>query len=203
MDLILNGELRPLDTTDCANLAELIARAEILDQGTESSVVVAVEIDGQALSADELGLLEARGLDNVRRVTVVRRPSREVAWSVLDQAVDYIAQIAPAICEVVSDYRAGRSQRANRVLADILDSMSVLTGITHAIAGVLAEEAKILGALQSEIQPWLEEMLDAQSGEDPIRIADVLEYEIAPRIESWGTAMKALCDGSARPAVDR
>lgn len=203
MDLILNGEVRPLDTTDCANLAELIARAEILDQGAESSVVVAVEIDGEALSADELGLLEARGLENVRRVSVVRRPSREVAWGVLAQAVDYTNQIAPAIHEVVSDYRAGRSQRANRVLADILDSMSVLTGITHAIAGVLADEAKILAALQSEIQPWLEEMLDAQAGEDPIRIADVLEYEIAPRIESWGTAMKALCDGSARPPVDR
>ena len=26
MDLILNGELRSVDTTDCANLAELIAR---------------------------------------------------------------------------------------------------------------------------------------------------------------------------------
>lgn len=204
MDLILNGELRSLDTADCANLAELIARAEALDQqGTETSVVVSIEIDGETLSGEELGLLEARGLEDVRRVAVVRRPSLEVAWGVLDQAIDYTAQIDPAIREVVSDYRAGRSQRANRLLADVLDSMTVLTGITHAIAGVLADEAKVLGALQSEIHPWLEEMLDAQAGEDPIRIADVLEYEIAPRIESWGAAMKTLCDGSARPAVDR
>ena len=203
MDLILNGELRSVDTTDCANLAELIARAESLDRDLEAWVVVAVEVDGEALSPEELGRLEARGLENIGRVSVVRRPSREVAWGVLDQGADYTVRIVQAVAEVVGDYRAGRSERANRVLADILDSLSVLTGITYSIAGVLAEEAEILAALQSEIHPWLEEMLDAQSVEDPIRIADVLEYEISPRIDRWGKAMKDLVDRSVRPAVGR
>ena len=203
MDLILNGELRSVDTTDCANLAELIARTESLDHDREACVVVAIEVDGEALSPEELGRLESRGLEKVDRVSVVRRPSREIAWGVLDQGADYTVRIVQAVAEVVDDYRAGRSERANRVLADILDSLSVLTGITYSIAGVLAEEAEILAALQSEIHPWLEEMLDAQSEEDPIRIADVLEYEISPRIDRWGKAMKDLVDRSARPAVGR
>ena len=203
MDLILNGELRPVDTRDCANLAELIARAESLEGEVEASVVVAVEVDGEALSPEALGLLEARPLENVQRVSVIRRPSREVALGVLAQGADYTGRIGAAIAAIVADYRASRSENANRVLADVLDSLSVLTGITYSISAVLPEEAKALAALQSEIHPWLEEMLDAQTGKDPIRIADVLEYEIAPRIERWGQALRELGAGSAPPAARR
>lgn len=197
MDLFLNGERTDIDTSDCANLAELIARAEGIHAGAEASVVIAVEVDGRALPPEELASLEARRLDDVSRVCVERRPSREVARSVLEQGADYTGRITLAIATVVDDYRAGRIEQANRILADVLDSISILTGITYSIAGTLADEARTLGALQGEIHPWLEEMLDAQTGEDPIRIADVLEYEIAPRIGRWGEAMRSFGADSA------
>lgn len=203
MDLFLNGERAAIDTRDCANLAELIALAERAEGAGEDSVVIAIEVDGQALSPDELGLLEARRLDDVARVHVERRPSRAVATGVLEQGADYTGRIVPAIAAVVDAYRLGRLDEASRVLADVLDSLSVLTGITQSIAVVLPDEARTLGALQGEIHPWLEEMLQAQAGEDPIQIADLLEYEIAPRIESWGTTMRALAAGSARASVRR
>ncbi len=203
MDLILNGELWPIDASDCANLAELIARAESREGDTEASVVVSVEVDGELLSPEALGSLESRTLENVQRVSVVRRPAREVALGVLEQGADYTGRIVAAIAEIIGDYRTGRSESASRVLADVLDSLSVLTGITYSISGALPEEAKALAALQSEIHPWLEEMLDAQSGEDPIRIADVLEYEISPRVERWGNSMRELVAGSARSAASR
>jgi hypothetical protein len=203
MDLFLNGERAVVDTHDCANLAELIARAEALGDAAERSVVVAVEIDGRVLPPEELGLLETRRLDEVSAVRVERRPSTEVARSVLVQGADYTTRIVEAIAAVADDYRAGRSEQANRVLADVLDSISVLTGITYSISGTLADEAQALGALQGEIHPWLEEMLDAQTGEDLIRIADVLEYEIAPRLERWGDTMRAFSAASAPPAGGR
>jgi hypothetical protein len=203
MDLFLNGERTAIDTSDCANLAELIARAEAVDAEGGASVVIGVEIDGKALAPDELGLLESHRLDGIARVCVERRPSKEVAWSVLEQGAAYTVRIVEAIAAVVDDYRSGRVEQANRILADILDSISILTGLTYSIAGVLADEARTLGALQGEIHPWLEEMLDAQTGEDPIRLADALEYEIAPRIERWGDAMRSLGPTSAPSAVRR
>lgn len=203
MDLFLNGERARIDTQDCANLAELIARAEALDAGGESTVVVAVAVDGEALPPEALALLEARRLDDVTRVDVERRPSREVALGVLEQGADYTLRIVATIGAVVDDYRSGRVEQANRILADVFDALSVLTGITCSIAGTLAEAARDLGAQQGEIHPWLEEMLDAQTGKDPIRIADVLEYEIAPRVARWGEAMRAYAVDSARPGVGR
>jgi hypothetical protein len=203
MELILNGELCPVDDRDCLNLAELIARAEALEADGEPAVVVAVEVDGEALSPDELDRLELRPLERVARVRVERRPSREIALGVLQQGADYTQRIRAFVLEIVGDYRDGKSENANRGLADVLDSLTVLTGITYSIAAVLVDAATELAALQGEIQPWLEEMLEAQTEEDLIRIADLLEYEIAPRIGQWGEAMARLSSPSARAAASR
>ena len=203
MELILNGERSAIDAHDCLNLAELIARAEALEASGEANVVVAVEVDGEALSADELDRLELRPLENVKRVRVERRPSREIAYGVLEQGSDYTQRILAFVREIVDAYRDGKSESANRGLADVLDSLTVLTGITYSISGVLVDAATELAALQGEIQPWLEEMLEAQQGEDLIRIADLLEYEITPRIGQWGEAMTRLSSPSARAAGSR
>lgn len=203
MDLIVNGETRPFDASDCANLAELVARAEGLSGEGVPCVVTAVEIDGQPLLPEELGALEIRPIADVQRVAIVRRPRREVALGVLEQGADYCERIVAAIAAVVADYRANRSQQASRVLADVLDSISILTGITCSVSAELVEAANELAGLQGEIHPWLEAMLEAQSGNDPIQIADLLEYEIAPRIEAWGHAMRSHAGASAPLAASR
>ncbi|MBY0398868.1 hypothetical protein K2X89_01135 [Myxococcota bacterium] len=203
MDLILNGESRSFDASDCANLAELVARAERLDSGGSPCVVTAIEIDGEPLPPEELGSLELHAIEHARRIAIVRQPRREVALRVLEQGASYCERIVAAIAQCAGDYRSNRTQQASRVLADILDSLSVLTGITVSVSAELSDAASELAALQGEIQPWLEQMLEAQSGNDPIRIADLLEYEIAPRIEAWGVAMQGFASGSAPLAASR
>lgn len=203
MDLILNGEARPFDASDCANLAELVARAEALSDEGIPCVVTAVEIDGEPLPPDALGALEVRPIANVKRISIVRRPRREVARSVLEQGADYCQRIVEATLQAVADYRSNRTQQASRMLAAVLDSISVLTGITCSISAELVEAATRLAELQGEIHPWLEAMLEAQSVDDPIQIADLLEYEIAPRIEAWGQAMQGYASASAPLAASR
>ena len=188
MDLILNGVPQSIDASECANLAELIVAAERFD-AEEENVVTGVEIDGEALTPDQLGALEARSLDGVVKVSIERRPTREVARSVLAQGADYATRIVTAIGQAVTYYRSGRSDLANELLADVTDSLTVLTGIAYSVSAVLVEESKALAGLQGKIFPWLEEMIQAQTDEDPIRIADVLEYEVAPRVLEWGEMM--------------
>lgn len=203
MDVILNGEKREFDLRECANLAELVARAEGLDGAAEDSIVVSIAVDGEALTADELDRLELRPIAHVGQVELVRRPSREVAASVLVQGADYTGQVARAIERIVGDYRAGRTERASANLAEVIDSLSVLTNISLSVAGALPEASRALVTQQAEIQPWLQEMLEAQTAQDPIRIADVLEYEIGPRILDWGKSMRSHGAASARASVDR
>jgi hypothetical protein len=194
MDLILNGSAQSIDASNCANLAELVAAAERSSSSEEESVVVGVEIDGEPLSPEALSALESHSLAGVTTVSIQRRSTLAVARSVLEQGADYTGQIATAIGQTVDHYRSGRSDLANSLLANVTDSLTVLTGITYSVSNVLVEEAKSLAALQGELFPWLEEMIQAQTSEDPILIADILEYEIAPRVAGWGQAMRAIRD---------
>lgn len=190
MDLILDGEARRLDTSGCANLAELVAMAEAAGSQGEASVVVAIEVDGEALPPEALSGLEQHPLDGVARVAIQLRPTRAVARSVLEQGADYCLQIAQAIDQCVEEFRSGRSDRGNEILADVTDSLTVLTGITYSVASILEDTAQALAEAQSDVFPWLRELVEAQSDRDPLRIADLLEYEIKTRIETWGVVMR-------------
>ena len=196
MDLIMNGSAQPIDASNCANLAELVAAAERLDTPDEECVVVAVEIDGEALAPEQLAVLESHSLEGVETVSIQRRSTLAVARSVLSQGADYTDQIAEAIGQTVGYYRSSRTDLASSLLANVTDSLTVLTGITYSVSNVLVEESKNLARLQGEIFPWLEKMIQAQTSEDPIQLADILEYEIAPRVAGWGVAMRELEEGS-------
>ena len=63
----------------------------------EASVVVAVEVDGKALSPEALSGLEQHSLEGIGRVEIQRRPTRVVARSVLRQGADYCGQVDAAI----------------------------------------------------------------------------------------------------------
>ncbi|MEZ4354563.1 MAG: hypothetical protein R3F16_13045 [Myxococcota bacterium] len=201
MDVILDGEPTRFDASTCANLAELVAAAERFSVSGEDRVVVAVEVDGRPLEPEELGLLAERSLDGVGCVAIHRRPTVAVARSVLEQGADYTGQIVEAIGRTVDHYRSGRSDLASGLLADVTDSLTVLTGITASVAKVLEHEARSLARVQMRIQPWLEQMLEAQRVGDPILIADTLDYEVAPRIAQWGEVMRALGSGSESAAA--
>ena len=196
MEVILNGDAQMLDSSECANLAELVSAAERALVDADTFVVVGIEVDGKALEPEELSALESLSLDGIEKVLIHERPALEVARSVLDQAADYTGQICTAIEKTVEHYRSGRSDLGGEVLAEVTDSLSVLTGITYSVSNVLLEESKILAGVQAEIYPWLEELVEAQSVQDPIRIAVTLEYEIAPRIVTWGTTMRKLKEGT-------
>ena len=202
MELILNGTSQSIDASSYANLAELVSAAERAPSIEEQSVVVGVEIDGEPLGPEALSELESHSLEGVKTVSIQRRSSLAVARSVLERGADYTSQIGTAIDKTVAHYRSGRSDLANSLLANVTDSLTVLTGITYSVSNVLVEEARALAALQAELFPWLEEMIQAQTSEDPILIADLLEYEIAPRVAEWGRTMRVLKGetGNADPA---
>lgn len=200
MNLILNGEAQAFDASECANLAELVAACERFEVAGEESVVVGVEINGEPLPPEELSDLASRRLDSVETVAIQRRPALDVARSVLEQGADYSGQIAKAIEQTVGYYRGGRSDLGNDLLVNVTDSLTVLTGITYSVSNVLVEEAQILADLQGEIYPCLEQLVEAQGNDDPILIADTLEYEVSPRIVQWGATMRALMNGPAAAA---
>jgi len=194
MEVILDGESRTLDVSDCANLAELVARTQRLESGAQRRVVVAIEIDDRPLSAEEMEALESHPLDDIARVSIARRSAASVARSVLRQGATYSREIVKAIGRSTDHFRSGRSDRANELLARVSESLSVFVGINACAADVVCEWREELMGFEAELHPWLVQMIESQSAEDPIGIGDLLEFEIAPRIERWGARLGELAE---------
>ncbi len=202
MEVILDGERRTLDVSDCANLAELVARAECLEPVPEGGVVVGIEIDDRPLSAEEMERLESRSLDDIARVSIARRSGQGLARSVLGQGSRYAREIVKAIHRSAEHFRAGRSDQANELLARVSESLSVFVGISACAADVVPDWSGELRAFEAELHPWLVQMIEAQSVEDPIGIGDLLEFEIAVRIERWGVRLGELAEAPAEDACE-
>lgn len=197
MEVILDGERRSLDVSDCANLAELVARTDRLEPDAESAerrVVVGIEIDDRPLSVEEMERLESRPLDDIGRVSIARRSAQSVARSVLGQGALYSREIVKALHRSADHFRSGRSDRANELLARVSESLSVFVGISASAADVVPAWSEELRGFEAELHPWLVEMIEAQSAEDPIGIGDLLEFEIATRIERWGARLGVLAE---------
>lgn len=202
MEVILDGEHRTLDVSDCANLAELVARAECLEPAVEGRVVVGIEIDDRPLSAEEMECLESRPLEDIARVAIARRSGQSLARSVLGQGSLYAREIVKAIHCSVDHFRSGRSDRANELLARVSESLSVFVGISACAADVVPDWSEELRDFEAELHPWLVQMIEAQSVEDPIGIGDLLEFEIATRIERWGARLGELAEAPAEDDCD-
>jgi len=196
MEVIVDGERRTLDVADCANLAELVARSESLDSGAEQWVVVGIEIDDRPLTSEEMEGLELQRLDDVERVSIARRSAQSVARSVLRQGALYSREIVKAIHRSAGHFRAGRSDRANELLARISDSLSVFVDINASAADVVPDWSAELRGFEAQLHPWLVQMIEAQSVEDPIGLGDLLEFEIATRVEHWGARLGELAEAS-------
>jgi uncharacterized protein YicC (UPF0701 family) len=150
-----------------------------------------VSLDGEALPPEALGELEEHGLEGIGRVEIQRRSAEAVARSVLEQGSEYAGRVVAAIERTVGHFRGGRSDQGNALLADVSDSLTVLTGITGSVSVALPGVVAALTEVQNDLFPWLEAMVEAQTEQDPLGIADLLEYEVRDRVEHWGSVLQA------------
>lgn len=177
-----DGRERRLETHLHPTLGDAIRDGARAD---EPRVVVGLRIDHVEVAPDEIeGRLE-RGLEGVRRVDVVTRGARELAVAGLDSASSYAGAVRKGLEGVAARLRDGRVQEANRLLADSLDGLDVLVFAVGAARAAIGDSCRALEGLEEALAPWLDGLVSAHESSDWIRVADLLEYELAPIVASW------------------
>jgi len=176
------------DCGDCENLAEVLERSG-RGLNAETHLYTHIRIDGLDLPEDSFSRLDEISIEGVERIEVESRPSIEIALSSLRHSVEYVVPVRAALDRVVDLFRRGRSDEANDLLARLSDSLGVLVAAASGSANVLPEAAERLLVPVQELVEWLDQVIEGQGNGDWIYVADLLEYEIDPRLESWGRTM--------------
>jgi len=185
ISVVHNGVERRMQRADCANLAELVEACARDESDGRPRAVMSVSVNGCPLPEERLGELHRHPLEGVDSVQIASRDTREVALSSLGYSERYVGEVRRAVDAAVEHLRSGRVEAGSGLCADIADSLGVLASASQAACLALDPDAHSLRDREQELLPWLREVVEAQAGADWVHLADLLEYELAPRLGDW------------------
>lgn len=153
-------------------LADLSERAQ-----ARSRIVTSLRLDQRAITDRDLHaefLCEVSG--KFTRLTATSQSVQELLLSARQAAARYAQDLRVEGNTIASAFRAGRSQ------------MSALDLWLGKLADYLELEergwkSRHTGEDELPLSTWVQELLTARNGRDLVRMADLLEYEILPRLD--------------------
>lgn len=128
----------------------------------------------QAEIADLLALLTARERE-------YDNPARELALT-----LGRLSATAPQVIDVPLQLQTGRGQEAMRTvvkLTELLGRVVRLIPLAETCCDAVELDVAGVKAFAEELAPMLQELEDAFRAGDTVLVGDLLEYEIAPRLE--------------------
>ncbi|MBA5868773.1 MAG: hypothetical protein GDA68_02025 [Nitrospira sp. CR2.1] len=179
MHITLDGEQLQLpdDTLMMNALAALSDRAH-----AQHRIVTSLTVGGKAISDRDL------------TPPFLNQPARDVGTM---QAVSQSLHTIIVEAQHAIERFAAELRTDGQVLLAPLRSGTAQVGTIDAWLGRLADYTEMLeaghaqgveGLSSAALLPWIQELLGARTTADPIRVADLLEYELLPRLADTGLA---------------
>jgi hypothetical protein len=161
--------------TGAATLGEVLA--DVSDRAqAKSRIVTSLQLDHRAISDRDLdsGFL-GEPAKKYLELTVVSISKQEIVRSARHSAERYAQVLHEEGRSLAGSFRAGQSQvaRLDLWLGKLADYLELVEGTGTAFNG--RRETKPFSA-------WVGDLLDARAGQDIVMMADLLEYEILPRL---------------------
>jgi hypothetical protein len=176
-----------------------------LDDGLDANrrVVTAVRFDGVDQPSFRTPELAELGLSSVKRLDVETDEADQVLSSTADTARAGIAVVTQNVREAADTFRGMDVGIANARLVEIADVIKQLTLLTTALtqaAGVNLGSL-VCGEMSGTdivdaVGLQLEQLLTAQEARDWFAVADCLEFELAPALDSWRFVFDAIEGGN-------
>ncbi len=189
-----NGVERKTAGDGMASLADLV-RWSCGEAGLCEEIVVDCRVNGMPLDEERMAALDAVPIDQLAEVELETRAPRTIALSSLSSSREYTDRVREALGRTAGLLREGQVEAANQLYADAIDALSVLVYAISTAGQQLGEEASPLHHIEAEVQPWLGELVDAQSTRDWVRVADYLEYEMEPILADWARRIDGVRSG--------
>jgi hypothetical protein len=152
-------------------LADVSDRAQ-----AQSRIVTSLRIDQRAITDRDLDaefLGKASG--TFTRLTATSQSLPELLASARQAGARYAQNLCEEGNAIVREFRTGRSQvgRLDLWLGNLADYLELADGVRQSRR--VCDDERPLSA-------WVQELLTARTGRDIVLMADLLEYEILPRL---------------------
>ncbi|MFY4730558.1 hypothetical protein [Nitrospira sp. BLG_2] len=145
-----------------------------------SRIVTKLQLDHRTITDRDLDpAFLAESVARFRQLTAVSQPVPELIRAAEGSISKYAETLRTEGSALLSALRFGRAPLSALdawlgQLADYLEFVDGASATMQAGTGV------------STLTPWVQQLLEARTDQDQIRLADLLEYEILPRLDARG-----------------
>ncbi len=140
-------------------------------------IVTRLQLDQRTITDRDLDpAFLAESVGRFRQLTAVSQPMPELIQAAEGSIRKYAATLRTEGTALLSTLRFGpwSLSRLDDWLGQLADYLEFVEGASTTMEG---------GAGGSALAPWVQQLLEARAVSDLVRVADLLEYEIFPRLD--------------------
>lgn len=178
-------------TEQHSSVLELVAQIE-QEHVDEGWIIVEVKVGGESYNDFTLPDGSLIPYDPDLDVEVTSRKSSEIAIDILSRFDAYMGRLGPGIDEIVSLYRKGEVEDANRLYTHAIQGVTTMMELVQSVRNILqldssavSVEGRDLDKMISELKETVTELVSAQTENDYERLADALEFEMTDQLGRW------------------
>ena len=182
----VDGKKIDFNLDEVSNLEELIY--EVMENHVDGDrLITEVKVNDVTFSERWPGEARVIPLDKIYKIEFLTKPLDFVAEKVLEDIPNKIDEITAGLKEAAELYRVADEQEANlnfvKVVTTLRDFINFITQLKR--VNIINWENLDLEDDYEKLIKLIDEMLDVQEDEDWILLADLIEYELTPIMESW------------------
>ena len=180
----------------------------------EGGTVLSVKLNGKDLTGKDRSHLEEMSVDDIQQLEVQTGNPKDLARSTLYSIADFLEKLLKELQDTSELFRLGNQERSNQSFLRCLDGMQVfmhtletcrkLLGISFELLLVPGENGQndiTVGESRRRLFTVLDNMIDAQTDQDWVLMADMLEYELIPILEDWRNIIPAILEKTANEEI--
>ncbi len=203
MELIVDGTIRALREETPASIFELVVTVgrQLQEEGRS---IMTVQIDGQEISAGILvETMQDKPAASARQVVITSADTRALVNEALSDMQSSLPELPVACQELARVFQSETPDAGYEPFQQLASLWSTIKERELMVANALEislEELQIEGLsvrqFHDELNAFLREATEALKKQDSVLLADLLEYELAPRAEKE-TAIVAILQEKA------
>jgi len=188
LSCVIDGQVKSFNLNGADSLSVMLEGLNS-DLAKGGRFIASLRVNGEEVAgnAEEA----SRRLDGIDSIEITTESPVCLVGKLLDEGEHYIDGLRAYMLQVAGDYSAG-SERADGSFTEAVQGLQWFVQMTDFIESTLnldfqklllngrpvAEYVKSLNGI-------LQEIVTAQEEGDPIMLADLLEYDLAPHLEQW------------------
>ena len=188
LSCVIDGQVKSFNLNGADSLSAMLEGLNS-DLAKGGRFIASLRVNGEEVAGNSEEA--SRRLDGIDSVEITTESPLCLVGKILDEGQNYIDGLRAYLMQVAGDFSAGRNG-ADGSFTEAVQGLQWFVQMTDFIECTLNLDFQKLLLNGSPVAEYvkslngiLQEIVTAQEEGDPIMLADLLEYDLAPHLEQW------------------